>query len=150
MNSQVRKLQERPATMDDAPWLWHLYSTLLKPAITEQWGWDEVFQNRNFHTHLPYSLFSVIENNAFAVAAYAAEEKPAQLELHMLLVEPEHQIDGIGTFTLNRLKMRATKLHLPIELSIIPANSVAGFYTKNEFKLTGTTNDKHTYRWQPD
>lgn len=146
-HTEKHDFTERPASIEDAAWLWELYSTLLKPSITEQWGWDEASQYKNFSEHLPFSLFSILENNGDALAAYAVEEKNDRVYLHMLLVVSEHQSQGIGSHVMNLLKAQAEKLSLPIELSIFPANKVADFYVKNEFKLIDATNDKQVYRW---
>jgi len=146
-NTQNSTLAERPATPQDALWLWEQYSELLKPSVDRQWGWDEAFQLSNFQKHLPHSLFSIVENRDSPVASYATEIKEKCIYLHMLLVVSEHQSHGVGTHVMSLIKARASEISLPIELSVIPANQVAEFYENNGFKMIEATADKQLFRW---
>lgn len=140
-------LSTRPASNEDQAWLWEQYCTLLKPSITQQWGWDEALQYKNFHDHLPTSMFSIVENKDRAIAAYAAEEEKNRIYLHMLLVSSADQAQGIGSYVLGTLKIRARKISLPIELSVFNSNDVASFYLKNGFELKDSISDNQVYCW---
>ena len=142
-------LVERPASIEDERWLWRQYSELLGPSIGAQWGWDEAAQRNDFQTHLPYSLFTIIEDSSNPVACFAVEEDQTRIYLSMLLVAAEHQSSGIGTYILNRLKSRGREHNLPIELSILSANDVDGFYVMNGFRMTGVTDERKSYSWLP-
>ncbi len=149
-HTQNSTLAERPATPQDALWLWEQYSELLKPSIDRQWGWDEAFQLSNFQKHLPHSLFSIVEKRDSPVAAYATETSEKCIYLHMLLVVTEHQLLGVGTHVMSLMKARASEISLPIELSVIPANQVAEFYKKSGFKMIESTDDKQLFQWIPE
>ena len=143
-------LVRRPASTQDELWLWTLYHELLKPSVSEQWGWDEQFQKANFHSHLPTTLFTIVENNGDPVAAYALRDHDTHIYLHMLLVTASQQSQSIGTWILDTLKEQVRKAGTSLELSTFPANNVDGYYLKNGFKLVETREDKTLYRWLPD
>ncbi len=149
MNDHTKNntLIERAATPHDEQWLWEQYSELLKPSIDSQWGWDEAFQHSNFREHLPYSLFLIVEKRNTPVAAYAIETKEKCFYLHMLLVGSVHQSRGIGSHVMCLIKARARDSNLPIELSVIPASQVKGFYEKHGFKMIEASADKQLFRW---
>ncbi len=112
-------------------------------------GWNEAFQLSNFQDHLPYSLFSIVEKKDSWAAADATQTDKKCVYLHMLLVVSEYQSHGVGTHVMNVIKARASEIKLPIVLSVFPANKVAGFYEKKEFKVIEATEDKQLFRWVP-
>jgi len=142
-------LVERRATAKDEPWLWELYSQLLKEYIDEQWGWNEQSQRTNFKKHLPYTIFTIVEKNQRPIGAYAQITEKRRLYLHMLLVVPAHQRTGVGSSVLNSLKAHAKQCNYYLELSVFSSNPVAGFYQKNGFVEVESTPDKRLFRWHP-
>ena len=144
---QYGDVQFRAATVEDVPWLWHLYRELLKPAIDAQWGWDETFQHRQFSNHLPAELFTIAECERHAVATYALRNNATHLYLHLLLISADYQLQGLGTTLINRIKNQARQLNLPVELSTFPANPVDAFYLKNGFARFEATAEKKRFRW---
>lgn len=145
----IHSLTERPAEVTDEAWLWEQYKELLKPVIKKQWGWNEEFQHTNFHRHLPYSEFKVIETGNRRIGAYSVRYNRKIIRLQMILVTTDNQKRGVGSHILKQLKVQANKDKIPIELSIFPANTVSGFYEKSGFSISDKTTEKITFLYYP-
>lgn len=135
-------LTERQAVPTDQQWLWTLYTDLLKPAISTQWGWDERLQKEMFATHLPAEDFRIITVDGNRVAAYLINKEATRHYLKMLLVTDDYQKRGIGTEIIEKLKSNAKKGNKPLRLSVIKANPVLGFYKATGFVVCGEDKDR--------
>lgn len=135
------KLTEIQATSKDTEWLWCLYVGLLKPSITDQWGWDQKFQEERFATHLPTEKFRIITVSDTRVAAYLVNREADHHYVKMILVTGEYQNKGIGKTIIHQLKLSANTDTMPLRHSVIKANPVLGYYKKPGFTICGEDKD---------
>lgn len=140
---------ERPSNKDDTVWLWDTYKSLLKETIVKQWGWDESFQYKGFHSSFDLSKYQIVEINGQRVATYYVVENSDNLHIKMLLVIASHQRLGIGSEIMKKIKETASLLSKPVKLSVIESNPNLLFYKKLDFNILSTKEGCHNLHWSP-
>ncbi len=143
------KLSERRATDADRGWLWELYQNLLKPSISEQWGWEEKFQLNLFKTDLPVKEFIIYSKAGVDVGASLVRTEADHYYVKMLLIDNEYQRMGIGRLIMERLKTKAECNSRNVRFSVINANDVAGFYERLGFVITGEGDGSTEFQFAP-
>lgn len=96
----------------------------------------------------PYSEFVVADDGEGNLVgmAYASQSKDGIAELHQLYVDPEQQVQGIGTMLLVEIEMAFPDVE-KLALEVIAKNQKAlDFYTRKGFEKTGETNDWGTLK----
>jgi len=140
---------ERPSNKDDSVWLWETYKSLLKETIVKQWGWDESFQYKGFHSNFDLSKYQIVEINGQRAAAYYVLENNDSLHIKMLLVIASHQRFGIGSNIIKKIKETASLLSKSVRLSVIESNPNLQFYQKLDFSILSTKEGCHNLHWSP-
>lgn len=91
----------------------------------------------------PYSEFVVADDGEGNLVgmAFASQSKDGVAELHQLYVDPEQQVQGIGSMLLAEIEMAFPDVE-KLSLGVVAKNQKAlEFYQRKGFIKTGETND---------
>lgn len=91
----------------------------------------------------PYSEFVVADDGEGNLVgmAFASQSKAGVAELHQLYVDPEHQVQGVGTMLLAEIEMAFPDVE-KLSLGVVAKNQKAlDFYQRKGFTKTGETTD---------
>ena len=124
----------RNGNAEDEDWLFQLFRGTMQGYIDEAWGWDELLQHQGFITSLPAKNFQILEVNKFRTASFHLREKDDRLVVDMILVLPEKQRLGFGTYLMNQIKESAERLEKPAYLSVLKSNPAIDFHLSCGFK----------------
>ena len=140
----------RKGTLADTEWLYSLFRDTNKELIEQSWGWDERLQREAFETILPGDRFTILESNGAAVGGYHIEIKPEHIWLELIIVEPGHQNQGLGSHLLDQIKENSKREGLPIKLSVLRINPASTFYSNRGFSTE--SEDEHSLKliWRPE
>ncbi|MFN2239828.1 MAG: GNAT family N-acetyltransferase [Thermoanaerobaculia bacterium] len=127
----------RPASEDDRHFLYRLHVTTMRDVIESTWGWDEEWQRADFEKRFTKSPYFVVEAREHAVGTVCVERRPDCVYILGLQLLPAYQGLGIGTDVVRSIIRDAAAEHLPVVLSVVPANTRArGFYERLGFEVT--------------
>lgn len=142
-------LRLRKGSIEDNEWLFALFRLTMREYIEQAWGWEELFQREAFHTHLPGRNFQVLEIDRQPVGGFHLKSKPGHLWLEMILVEPDLQRQGHGSFMLEMVKQRATEADLPVQLACLRCNPACEFYLQHGFATYDQDQHSLMMQWSP-
>ena len=130
----------RPATAEDAKFLYALNEAAMKEYVVKTWGaWEESFQREWFRNHFEPEITQIILLEGQPAGVLSLVEKEDRLELRNIQVHPDHQRRGIGTTILQSILGRGK----PVELQVVKVNSARQLYERLGFRATGET-ETHT------
>jgi len=140
----------RPATADDAGWLWQLHVATLKEYVAQTWGWDEAVQRLRFDDSYDPPGTQIVEHDGQPIGCLRVQLQPDRLCLDNIRVAPEYQNQGVGTQLIRSLQARARELGLPLELRVLRVNPARRLYERLGFVVTQSDPVRHYMRWVPD
>ena len=143
-------LRMRRGSGDDNDWLFELFRRTMREYIEQAWGWDEMFQREAFLTHLPGKSFQILELDKRPVGGYQIKNKEQHLWLEMILVDPEYQRQGHGSFMLELIRQRAEEAGLPVKLACLRCNPACRFYLRRGFSTYDEDPNSLMMAWQPE
>jgi ribosomal protein S18 acetylase RimI-like enzyme len=115
----------RPAVEGDREFLYWLHCATMRAVIEQTWGWDDRWQLAEFDRRFRKFSVSVIEVKSSPAGGLWLEERPDALYIHELQIAPAFQSRGLGTAVVETIIERAAHRGLPVDLSVVPANSRA-------------------------
>lgn len=137
-------IQIRRGVTDDQDWLFELFRRTMQNYIDKAWGWDELLQREGFITSLPARNFQVLLYKQQRAGSYHLTEKSDHLILDMILVAPEYQRQGLGSFLMQRVQAKSRDSNKPVQLSVLKTNPAVQFHLASGFKLIDE--DSHSAR----
>ncbi len=140
-------LQTRNGINLDKEWLYTLYCTTMKTYVEKTWGWDEDFQKNAFETHLLPERFHIVMKSSIDVGAYLIYDKGDHVWLEMLLINPEMQNQGIGSWIIHKLQNKSKEANKPLQLSVIKVNPVQSFYDGLGFSIYDEDDSFYYMEW---
>lgn len=143
------KLTLRRGQHEDQDWLFELFRDTMQDYIDAAWGWDELLQREGFNTSLPTTSFQVLELAGKAVASYHITQRSDHILLDMILVEPDHQRQGLGHYMMQQIQCQARSLNLPIQLSVLKTNPALHFHRVCGFQPSKEDEHSLQMRWSP-
>jgi len=140
-------LHTRNGIILDKEWLYSLYCITMKTHVEKTWGWDEDFQKNAFETHLRPDRFHIVMKSSIDAGAYLIYDKGDHLWLEMLLVNPELQNQGIGSWVIRKLQNKSKQANIPLKLSVIKVNPVQSFYKSLGFSIYDEDDSFYKMEW---
>lgn len=127
----------RPASERDRPFLYRLHVMTMREVIEKTWGWDEEWQRAAFEKRFRDSPYFVVEADDISVGTLCVERRPDCFYIVELQLLPAYQGRGIGSEVVQRIIRDAASEHLPVALSVVPANRRAKhLYERLGFEVT--------------
>lgn len=128
-----------------------LYKRALGQFVTEIWGWDQAWQQREFARHFDPENITVAVVDGKPVGYCHVEEQAHELFIRMLLLRPDYQGRGIGTRLLNAVIESAQAQSKGVSLQVFKLNKRARkFYERHGFRVDSTTPDSIRMTFNPD
>ncbi len=136
----AEEITRRPGSDLDREFLYALLRRSLGPHIEATYGrWDEAWQREYFLKTTDPSKHEILESNGEAIGCLLVEERPQSLQLHRILLLPEHQNRGIGARVMQQLMARASSQGKAFRLQVFRVNPAVHFYERLGFKRIGET-----------
>ncbi len=82
----------------------------MRGYVSEIWGWDQAWQEREFSTHFDPSAVILVHQGSNLVGYCQVEGCADELFVRMLVIHPGHRRLGIGTRLLNAV-IASRKVH---------------------------------------
>lgn len=138
----ARAISDRPASDDDYDALYALHVATMKDYVAATYGWDDDVQRQMFHDDWADKLpqLRVIVLDDAIVGAFRAEDRPGEIVVASIEVDPLYQGRGIGTRVVEQLVERAGRQNKTVTLQVMKANPRArALYERLGFAATGET-----------
>ena len=136
----AEKLTRRPASPADFEATLAIKKQALGPYIEQVWGWDDAFQRAYHIDHFNPGNTSLLEYTGREAGLLEGAEAADHIFIQSLLVLPEFQNKGIGTYLLRQLMTQAVAADKPLMLEVLQVNSSAlRLYQRLGFTLRNTT-----------
>ena len=140
----------RPATWEDADFLYHLHRASLKEYVEQTYGkWDDEWQRQHFRQHLNPDACQVIVSEGQDVGVVCQVEREEEVFLSILKVLPEYQGRGIGTSIIQSVLREAHRKGMPVALQVLKVNPARRLYERLGFVTTGETETHYQMRATP-
>jgi GNAT superfamily N-acetyltransferase len=115
----------RPATADDREFLFSLFAQTMRDVIERTWGWDDAWQRRDFERRFDTDAVFIVESVAKPIGGLFLDLAEDATRIQEVQLLPQYQGLGIGTAIVQGVIRQAQARHVPVELSVVPANSRA-------------------------
>jgi ribosomal protein S18 acetylase RimI-like enzyme len=134
----MKNVQIRPAISADHEFLLMLNRAAYETLAIRLFGlWDNRSQQSRFENKIQQLQFRIIELNHEPVGAICSSEHDDHVFLHEMLILPEFQNRGIGSFVLRLELDHARTFKKSIRLHIAKLNRAREFYRIHGFVETG-------------
>ncbi len=119
--------------------------------VAEIWGWNQAWQRSDFNQHFdPENITLVLVGNEL-VGYCQVEDQGKVLFIRMLLLIPEYQSKGIGSYLISAVIESARAQSKDVSLQVFKVNKRARrFYEHHGFRVTNTTPSSFTMTFNPD
>lgn len=151
--SDLRKnLILRPATNEDTEFARIAHHEAYRDVIERQFGsFDETAQDEFFFNSWSDSAGFQIINWAGQSAGYThVEETSEYIYGHELVLFPDYQNKGIGSFLLNSWQENAKSKNIPLKLQVLKENKAKELYERAGFIGTSQTDTHYEMEWSPN
>jgi len=130
----------RPATAEDAVFLYELNRTTLRGYVEKTWGpWDEEWQRDRFLKMFRPEDVRIIVVSGRDAGQLITHRRGTELEIGLIEIVPELQGRGLGTRILRDLLAEAAGEGLRVTLQVLKANPSKRLYERLGFTVTGET-----------
>lgn len=140
---QKPNISQREATEKDTEFARVTHHTAYRDVVKRQFGsWDEKLQDKFFYDNWNNPAFKIISLDGVPCGYTRIEYLPNQIEVHELVISPDCQNKGIGTFVLKKLTENARKRNVPVKLQVFTRNRAVELYKRIGFTEVNR-NDNH-------
>jgi GNAT superfamily N-acetyltransferase len=115
----------RPATAADRDFLFELHRLTMRPYVEAIWGWDDADQARLFDETFTPADREVIQVDGADAGVLAVKERPDEIWLELIELEPLWHGQGIGTAIVRSLLRRGAESRRPVALRVLRTNDGA-------------------------
>ncbi|MBC8083741.1 MAG: GNAT family N-acetyltransferase [Hymenobacter sp.] len=137
---RLAHLAQRPATAADFETTLAIKKQALGQYIAQVWGWDDAFQRAYHVEHFNPDHTALLEVAGRQAGLLEVAEAADRLFIQSLLLLPEFQSQGIGTYLLAQLMARAKAANKLLLLDVLRINSRAlRLYQRLGFAISNTT-----------
>lgn len=135
-----RSITLRPATQDDAEFLFALLRAALGPYVEETYGpWDEDDQRARFFASDPTGTHEIVEADGRRIGCLDVRRLDDQVKLNRVFLLPEYQNRGIGSRLISDVLAEADTAGLPVRLRVFKVNPAQRLYRRLGFAVTDDT-----------
>ena len=150
MDASGLPITRRPATSADTEWARRVHHAATRAVVERQFGgWEETQQDRFFEDDWAGGEFDVIEWDGVPCGYVCIEERPDDVHVRELDIDPAFQGRGIGTTVIRDAVERGRARGVPVVLGTHRENRAAELYLRLGFVETGTTDTHTLFRLDP-
>ena len=135
-NSQHR----RPGTQDDLACMFEINTRALRGHVERNFGCYDIEEQREtfFRTTDP-ATHQLLFDGEEMIGFFYVEERPEEMNLHRISIDPGYQNRGLGTAILRELQALAEGRGVPLRLQVFPGNPALRLYQRLGFAEEGRT-----------
>ena len=139
MNVSLKK-----AASEDIEFLYELHKKGLKDCVERQFGvWDEERQRSSFMAKINPEKRKLIMYNRERIGAFGVRYGDYEIYLEYIVILPEYQKQGIGTYLIKQITSKADEQRKPVKLGVLKSNKDAyRLYSSLGFKTLDETEAK--------
>jgi ribosomal protein S18 acetylase RimI-like enzyme len=139
----IQTIELRPANVSDLEYLYSIHRACMKSYVQQVWGWDEDWQKKDFHKWFARNRKQVIQVEEADVGYWEYQERADGFFLGNIMIAPEHQGKGIGSYLIRSLIEQAEELRTTVTLQVLKVNKRAlALYFRLGFVIYGA-NEHH-------
>jgi len=112
----------RPATAADAAFSFRLHRATMRPYVAPIWGWDDAIQEAMHNQRFNPATTQVITVDGIDAGILVTEERPTELYLERIAIDPSHQGNGIGSRVIQGLLAEAAEQGKTMLLEVLTTN----------------------------
>jgi GNAT superfamily N-acetyltransferase len=135
------EIARRPGLDTDREFLYQLLRSALGPYVEATYGpWDEDWQRGHFVATTVPRAHEIVEFRGIPIGCLLIEERPDSVELHRILIVPEHQSRGIGASLMDEILFAAAQQNKRVRLQVFRVNQRGiRFYQRLGFRPVDET-----------
>ena len=140
----------RPATADDAEFLYLLARDSLGPYVEEIWGWDDDVQRDLQQRWLERGGVEIIEEKRRPIGCLKVTRHADHVFLDRVAFVPTAQRRGLGTRLVQKVMADAAVDGLSVRLSVLENNPARRLYERLGFRIIGIETPRIRMEWRPE
>ena len=138
----------RPARRDEFETLYEIHRRAMEGYVRETWGrWDDAFQRAHFAEHWPPDK-QAIEVEGELAGFLEIEERPGQLWIGNIELDPRCHGQGFGSSILRDIQQQARRRGMGVGLQVLKVNPARRLYERLGFRETGQNETHHVMAWE--
>lgn len=150
MGSEERRLELRVATDADREYARVVHHGAYRAVVERQFGaWDEEAQDGFFARQWAPGEQHVIVVSGVERGYCDIESREEDIHLRELVIDPDHQGQGIGSLLIGDLQRQASERGVPVRLGVFKENRAAELYVRLGFVRIGETETHVLMEWNP-
>ena len=144
------RISRRAATPADTEWARQLHHAAVQGVVERQFGaWDQAAQDAFFEADWRGGNFEIIDYDGAPCGYACIEDRPDDVHVRELDIDPLFQGKGIGTAILTATIELARARGVPVVLGTLHENEAAGLYRRLGFVETERTATHILFRLDP-
>jgi ribosomal protein S18 acetylase RimI-like enzyme len=144
------KISRRPATVADSDFARSVHHRAYRDVIERQYGsWSQRAQDKFFSDAWVAAAHETILCDAVPCGYACVENRNHEVYLRELVIDPDFQGRGIGTYLVKETQNHATAREVPVRLQTHIANRALNLYSRLGFRETGRTETHVLMEWNP-
>ena len=134
------KITRRPATEADTALAREIHHRGYREIVERQYlRWDDAQQDRFFEDDWDPAIYEIVLCDGIPCGRISVVERGGAIVVRDIIILPEYQNRGIGTFVLREVLEQARTRSLPVRLGTHRLNRALQFYLRLGFRETGQT-----------
>jgi ribosomal protein S18 acetylase RimI-like enzyme len=128
----------RPATHDDATWLFELHRAALREYVDATWGWDDTWQRAHFAQHYVPARNALIVRSAgtaLSIGRISLSRYWRKVYLRDIELIASERNRGLGSAVINAVLAIARESRRPVELLVLNCNPARRLYARLGFTV---------------
>ena len=143
------KITKRPATISDTEFARSVHHRAYHDVVIEQFGfWDEALQDIFFVKGWSKETHQIIILNDSPCGYLCVETRQDDIHIREIVIAPEYQNKGIGTFILSEIIEQAKVSQVPVRLGTFHKNKAVRIYQRLGFREFGKTETHILLEWK--
>ena len=112
----------RPATAADTDFSFRLHRATMRAYVAPIWGWDDDAQQALHNQRFDPATTRIITVDGVDAGILVTEQRPTELYLERIAVDPSHQGDGVGSRVIQGLLTEAAGQGKTMVLEVLTTN----------------------------
>ena len=112
----------RPATAADTDFSFRLHRATMRHYVGPIWGWDDDVQKALHNRRFDPATARIITVDGVDAGILVTEQRPTELYLERIAIDPSHQGDGIGSRVIRDLLTEAAEQGRTMVLEVLTTN----------------------------
>ena len=140
----------RPATSSDREFARRAHHVAYRELVERRFGtWAEALQEDFFTASWTAAEYTLVLCDGIPCGYVCIESQEAEVHVREIVVRPEFQGRGIGSFVLQQAMEQARQRGVPVSLRTAHVNRAAVLYRRLGFREVGRTETHILFEWHP-